>query len=196
MSVSLILTLPWTASLLALAGSAVTDLRKRIIPDEFATLIAVCGLAMALRLGTGQASIALLAAFCVFCSLGVLAHYGAIGGGDVKLIAACCLLVQPDRIPLLLAEIALAGGVLSGGYLAGGWLLRRWPRTRPETRPETRRPPADAAQPSAFRKWLRREGLRMAKGFPVPYALAVLGGVAVHLIRELPPCFFATSCSL
>ncbi len=188
MSVALIQALPWTASLLALAGSAVTDLRKRIIPDEFATLIAVCGLAMALRLGGGQAGIALLAAFCVFCFLGVLAHYHAIGGGDVKLIAACCLLVQPDRIPLLLAEIALAGGVLSGAYLAGGWLLRRWPPAR--------RDAASGGQTNAFRKWLRREGSRIARGYPVPYALAILGGVAVHLIRELPPCFSATSCSL
>jgi prepilin peptidase CpaA len=188
MSLSLIQTLPWTASLLALAGSAVTDLRKRMIPDEFSTLIAVCGLAMALRLGSGQAWIALLAALCVFFFLGVLAHYNAIGGGDVKLIAACCLLVPPDSIPLLLAEIALAGGVLSGAYLAGGWLLRRSPRTRLE--------PASASQPNAFRKWLRREGSRIARGYPVPYALAVFGGVAVHLIRELPPCFSATSCSL
>ncbi len=188
MSEPLIQALPWTASLLALAGSAVTDLRKRIIPDEFSTLIAVCGLVMALRFGAGQAGIAVLAALCVFLFLGVLAHYNTIGGGDVKLIAATCLLVQPDRIPLLLAEIALAGGVLSGAYLAGGWLFRRWPRTRRE--------PADAGQPGAFRKWLRRERSRMAKGYPVPYALAVLGGVAVHLIRELPSCFYATSCSL
>jgi prepilin peptidase CpaA len=188
MSVPLIQALPWTASLLALAGSAATDLRARIVPDEFATLIAVCGLAMALRFGAGQFWIALLAAFCVFIALGVFAHYNAIGGGDVKLIAATCLLVQPEHIPLLLAEIALAGGVLSCAYLAGGLLLRRWRRTRPRH--------ADTGQLGAFRKWLRREGSRIARGYPLPYALAVLGGVTVHLIRELPPCFSATSCSL
>ncbi len=188
MSVLLIHALPWTASLLALAGSAAADLRARIIPNKFAILIALCGLAMALRLGAGQLWMPVLAAIGVFSALGVLAHYNMIGGGDVKLIAATSLLVPPDRIPLLLVEIALAGGVLSCLYLAGGFLLRR--------RPWLYRRPAGTAQPSAFRKWLRREGSRIARGYPMPYALAVLGGVAIHLMRELPPCFSATSCSL
>jgi prepilin peptidase CpaA len=188
MSVSLIQALPWTASLLALAGSAAADLRARIIPDEFAILIALCGLILALRSGAGPLWIGILAALCVLLVLGVLAHYNAIGGGDVKLIAATCLLVAPDRIPLLLIEIALAGGVLSCLYLAGGLLLRR--------QPALYRGQAGTAKANAFRKWLRREGSRIARGFPMPYALAVLGGVTIHLIRELPSCFSATSCSL
>jgi prepilin peptidase CpaA len=188
MSVSLIQALPWTASLLALAGSAAADLRARIVPNEFAIFIALCGLAMALRPGAGQLWIAVLAAICVFSALGVLAHYNAIGGGDVKLIAATSLLVPPGHIPLLLVEIALAGGMLACLYLAGGLLLRR--------QPALYRRPTGTAQPSAFRKWLRREGSRIARGYPMPYALAVLGGVTIHLIRELPPCFSATSCSL
>ena len=188
MSVSLIQALPWTASLLALAGSAAADLRARIIPNEFALLIAVCGLAMALRSGAAQLWLPVLAALCVFSVLGILAHDNAIGGGDVKLIAAACLLVPPDSIPALLIEIALAGGVLSCLYLAGGLLLRR--------QPALYRRPAGAAQASAFHKWLRREGSRIARGYPVPYALAVLGGVTIHLMRELPPCFSATPCSL
>jgi prepilin peptidase CpaA len=188
MSVSLIQALPWTASLVALAASAAADLRARIIPNEFALLVALCGLAMALRSGAAQLWLPVLAALCVFLALGVLAHYNAIGGGDVKLIAATCLLVPPDRIPLLLIEIALAGGVLSCLYLAGGLLLRR--------QPALYRSPAGTAQASAFHKWLRREGSRIARGYPIPYALAVLGGVTIHLMRELPPCFSATPCSL
>ena len=113
---------------------------------------------MALRAGAGQLWIGLLAALCVFFVLGVLAHYNAIGGGDVKLIAATCLLVPPDRIPLLLIEIALAGGVLSCLYLAGGLLLRR--------QPALYRRPAGTAKPGTFRKWLRREGSRIARGYP------------------------------
>ncbi len=99
MSVSLIQALPWTASLLALAGSAAADLRARIIPDEFSILIALCGVALALRSGAGQLGASVLAAFGVFVVLGVFAHYNAIGGGDVKLIAATSLLVPPDCIP-------------------------------------------------------------------------------------------------
>jgi prepilin peptidase CpaA len=188
MSVPLILAIPWTASLLALAGSAASDLRARIVPDRFAILIALCGLAMALRPGTGPLWIALLAAASVFLAYGILAHFNAIGGGDVKLIAAACLLVAPGNIPLLLLEIALAGGVLSCIYLAGGFLLR--------LQPALYRVSAGAARRGAFRKWLRREGARMARGLPMPYALAVLGGVSAHLIRELPSCFSAMSCSL
>jgi prepilin peptidase CpaA len=188
MSVPLILAIPWTASLLALAGSAASDLRARIIPNRFAILIALCGLAMALRHGTGALWIGLLAAVCVFLVLGALAHFNVIGGGDVKLIAAACLLVPPDRIPLLLLEIALAGGVLSCIYLAGGFLLR--------LRPSLYRASSVTARQGAFRKWLRRESARMARGLPMPYALAVLGGVSAHLIRELPSCFSAMSCSL
>ncbi len=188
MSVPLIQALPLTASLLVLAGSAASDLRARIIPDAFAILIALCGLAMALRHGAGTLWIALLAAACVFLALGALAHYNIIGGGDVKLIAAVCLLVPPDRIPLLLVEIALAGGVLSCIYLALGFLLR--------FKPALYRALPGAPRPGAFRKWLRREGARIARGYPMPYALAVLGGVTVHLVRELPPCFSAMSCSL
>ncbi len=188
MSVSLIQALPLTASLMALAGSAATDLRARIVPNRFAALIALCGLAMALRPGAGQLWIAVLAAMCVLTALGFLAHYNVLGGGDVKLIAATSLLVAPAHIPLLLIEIALAGGVLSCLYLAGGLLLRRWPALY-------RRPPG-TPRPAAFRKWLRREGSRIARGYPMPYALAVLGGVTFHFMRELPPCFSAISCSL
>ncbi|MGO9545944.1 MAG: prepilin peptidase [Rhodomicrobium sp.] len=188
MSVLTIQAIPWAASLAALAGCAATDLRARIVPDEFAVLIAVCGLALGLRFEAGQVGISLLAAIGVFATLGVLAHYGFIGGGDVKLISAVTLLVPPDRVGLLLIEIALAGGVLSCLYLAAGALLRAMPRFRAELR--------KIGSKSAFRKWVRREGTRVASGYPMPYALAVLGGVAVHIIRELPQCLSATSCSL
>jgi len=188
MSVFLIQALPWAASLLALAGSAAADLRARIIPNKFAVFIAVCGLALSLRPGAGHAWISLLAAISIFFTLGVFAHYGHIGGGDVKLISASALLVTPDRIPLLLVEIALAGGVLSALYLAMGFLLRR--------RPQLYRNAARNGSTSAFRTWLRREGSRIARGYPVPYALAVLGGVTMHIMRELPSCLNAISCSL
>ena len=143
---------------------------------------------MLLRPGAGAPWVPLLAAGGVFLILGTLAHYNFIGGGDVKLIAAVCLLVPPDGIPLLLIEIALAGGVLSCIYLAGGFLLR--------LTPSLYRVSPDFVHRSAFRKWLRREEVRMARGYPMPYAVAILGGVTVHLMRELAPCFSATSCSL
>jgi prepilin peptidase CpaA len=188
MTVSLIQAAPWAASLAALAGSGVTDLRARLIPNEFAALIAVCGVALGLRFGAGQLCLSLLVAAAVFFALGILAHYNVIGGGDVKLIGAVTLLAPPDRVGLLLVEIALAGGVLSCFYLAAGFVLRRLHRRY--------RHAGKTSGKSGFSKWARREGIRIAAGYPMPYALAVLGGVASYIIRELPQCLSATSCSL
>lgn len=187
MSAILIEAIPWGATLLALIASAAADLRARIIPNRFCILIALCGLALQLRLAPGQVWIGLLAAMSVFAALGVLAHFDVLGGGDVKLISAAALLVAPDRIPLLLAEIAVAGGVLSAFYLAAGLVLRRWPRLYRA---------ASKNLGGGLGKWLKREGLRVARGYPVPYALAVLGGVTFHIMkRDFSSCLDAISRS-
>jgi prepilin peptidase CpaA len=175
MSAFLIETIPWGVTLLALTASAAADLRARIIPNRFSILIALCGLALQFRLAPAQVWIALLAAMTVFGALGVLAHFNVLGGGDVKLISAAALLVAPDRIPLLLAEITLAGGLLSAFYLAAGLVLRRWPQLY-------RRPSKTLG--SGLGKWLRREGSRAARGYPVPYALAVFCGVTFHIMES------------
>ena len=187
MSAFLFEAIPWGATLLALAASAVADLRDRIIPNRFSILIALCGLAVQLRAGPDHVWIGLLAAMSIFTALGILAHFGLLGGGDVKLISAATLLVAPPDIPFLLAEIALAGGAVSAIYLAAGFILRR----RPQLYRAIGKGPA-----GGFPKWLRREAARIAKGFPVPYALAVLGGIALHITRELPQCLNAISFSL
>jgi prepilin peptidase CpaA len=187
MSVLIVQAIPWAASLAALIGSAASDLKARIIPNEFSVVIAICGVALSLRLGSGEFWISVLAAVSVFVALGFLAHYGLIGGGDVKLITAVTLLVPPGSVGLLLIEIALAGGIVSLFYFAAGHLLRRLPQFRASI--------AKTRRKSGFGKWLRRESSRIARGYPVPYALAVLGGVATHIVRELPQCLFAVSCS-
>lgn len=186
MSMLAISAIPWAASFGALTLSAAADLRARIIPNRFSILIALCGLTLQLRAGPEQAWIGILAAMSLFTALGVLAHFGLLGGGDVKLISAATLLAPPPGIPLLLAEIALAGGALSVIYLAAGFILRR--------RPQLYRP-LGKAPAGRFSKWLKREATRMARGFPVPYALAVLGGVTYHIVRELSQCLDAISCS-
>lgn len=78
--------------------------------------------------------------------------------------------------------------MVSALYLAVGLLLRRWPKLYRNAGRNGRRGP--------FSKWIRWEGFRIAKGYPVPYALAVLGGVTMHIMRELPQCLNAISCSL
>ncbi len=187
MSALLVQVIALGAGLAALTGSAVTDLKARIIPNEFVVLIAFCGLALSLSRG-GHVLASLLAAIATFIALGVLAHYDVIGGGDVKLISAATLLVPADGVGMLLLQIALAGGVLSCLYLAAGLLLRRCHGLRQCI--------CKTGRGSRSGRWRRLEGTRVARGYPMPYAVAILGGVTVHIMRELPKCLSAISCSL
>jgi Flp pilus assembly protein protease CpaA len=65
MNMLTISAIPWAASFAALALSAAADLRARIIPNRYSILIALCGLALQLKLAPGQMWISLLAAASV-----------------------------------------------------------------------------------------------------------------------------------
>jgi prepilin peptidase CpaA len=179
----------WSISLIALLLSATTDLRDRIIPNELVLLIAASGLAMGLITRPELLPVSLLAAFIVLMGLGVLSHFDVMGGGDVKLIAALSLLVAPQQIGSLLLGIMLAGGLLGGlYYVARHRLARR------------------IAVPSDAGRAVRRNGrlstlaeserARIAAGEPMPYALAITGGVLAHIASVMPQCFSGISCSL
>ena len=179
----------WAVCLAALLASACTDVKSRIIPNRFAMAVAICGLALSIAARPHQLWAVGLGAAAVFFVFGVFAHYGLVGGGDVKLIAATAMLVPPERIPLLLLSIALAGGVLSFAYLAMGYVFRRVRFALPE-------PPEAGIADAEPARWVKSEYARIAAGSPVPYALAVLGGVGSYILGELPKCFSAISCSL
>ncbi len=179
----------WAISLVALCMSAATDLKERIVPNEFVGVIAACGLAIGLMLRPGEIWISVLAAIAVLVGFGVLAHFDVIGGGDVKLISAVTLLVPPERIGVLVAAITLAGGVLGCVYL----VVRR--RMESPAAPQADCPRGDP-HTSRFGRLLREERARILAGEPMPYALAVFGGVVSYIARELPQCFSAISCSV
>jgi prepilin peptidase CpaA len=180
--------LPWLVALVALFVCAANDLTHRIIPNRWVVLIAASGLALGLALRPELVWISLLAAAITLVGLGVLAHFDLIGGGDVKLISALTLFVPPERIGSLLMLIALAGGVLGCFYFAARFRLRR-------AAPQVVR--FDLDQPESRLQWLiKRECARIVSGEPMPYALAVLGGVVSYIARELPQCLSATSCSV
>lgn len=196
MSLVVLHVLLWAAGLAALLASAWTDLRERIIPDELSGAVAVSGLALSFILRPGDAWIGLAAAVAVLFGLGVLSHFNLMGGGDVKLISAATLLVPPAQIAPLLLAIVIAGGVISCVYLAARLALAR-PRHRPEEMPAS----ADMAGnpgsgPGSARDWFAAECARIAAGDPMPYGLAILGGVAGYIAWELTQCTSATSCSL
>ena len=94
---------------------------------------------------------------------------GALGGGDVKLLAATALLLPPALIPAQLLAVALAGGALALLHLA--------------LRPLLRNLRADGRPRGALRRALRREGRRIRAGAPLPYGVAIALGTAFVLIR-------------
>jgi Flp pilus assembly protein protease CpaA len=85
--------------------------------------------------------------------------------------------------------IAIAGGVLSIGYLACFRAIRRTAAARAKSSVNPRR----AATSNG---WLANERVRILAGKSVPYAVAIMAGVFIHVSRELYQCLSATFCSL
>jgi prepilin peptidase CpaA len=99
--------------LVATLVAAVTDVRTRRISNVLTAATAV--IAVAVHLSEGIApELAAIAVMTVAFVIGSFAYSaGWFGGGDVKLIAACCGLVGfPAAIPFAL-DVLVAGGVLA-----------------------------------------------------------------------------------
>lgn len=110
--------------LIALVGllviAAVGDVRRYLIPNRLCGVVAALALPywIAVCMQTGAPLLPALGlqlgvALLVFAGFALLFALGAMGGGDVKLIAALALWVPAHRIPELLFFVALAGGVLA-----------------------------------------------------------------------------------
>jgi prepilin peptidase CpaA len=181
----------WVIALTALAAAAWKDLKTRLIPDELTGIVAASGFILGLMLRPEQAVISLPAALIVLLGLGVLSHFNLMGGGDVKLISAVTLLVPPDHIGRLLLAIVLAGGVLSCVYI-----LARVALGNASVR---KSPAAVSAAETAGRNpggWFSNECARVSAGGPMPYALAIVGGVIGAIAGELSQCLFGNFCLL
>ena len=108
-----------------LVGAGAQDLRSMQIANGFS--LAIAGLFVvwaSVGLAAGQMSLEGLAlslgcAVAVFGAGAVAFALGALGGGDVKLLAAISLFAGPLRLPGLLIITAIAGGVLGLAILAG-----------------------------------------------------------------------------
>lgn len=192
MSLLLLRTMLWAAVLLVLAAAAGIDLRRRIVPNESVMLVAAGGVAIGVLTRPGSTVLlSLLLCFVVLLMLLVFAHFNVLGAGDAKLIAAATLLVPPERIGLLLLAIALAGGLLSGAYLVAFQSLKH---ARAGRRHGAHLGLRHAA--GSFARSSRAGVARMRSGYSVPYALAVLAGVAFYLASELYQCSSGISCLL
>ena len=116
---------------IALLIAAFTDLRRRQIDNWLNAAIALgaplfwwaSGLSLwpdvAIQLGTA------LAAFAVLAGLFAL---GQMGGGDVKLLTALALWIEPEWFVRLIIVMALIGGALT--IVLGAWHLARRQRDK------------------------------------------------------------------
>jgi prepilin peptidase CpaA len=148
---------------LALIAAALHDVAARTIPNAIPGLVALLGLVS--RVAQQELAWGLLA-FLVVLALGILAwRFRVMGGGDVKLLAACALLVPPGAVPGMLAAIALAGGLLALFYLAFRGRRLALPQ-RAATLPA---------------RALRAEIWRLRRGGPLPYAVAIAAGAILAM---------------
>ena len=172
------MTGPASVSLVALAIgvpvlvlAALHDVAARTIPDWTSIVLAALGLA--LRFAAGQLPMALILAVTVFAACAFCCLRGWLGGGDVKLLAACTLLVPPTGVFGLLCDTMLAGGVVALVYLVG--------RTRGR-----RHAAKIAPRPTGLlaRLW-RCERHRFGRGGPLPYGSAIAAGTMVVLFAPV-----------
>jgi prepilin peptidase CpaA len=181
--------------LACLSVAVATDLASRIIPNRLVLLVLCAGIALRLLSGPGSLWLGVLGPVAVLMTMALLASRDLVGWGDAKLIAAVSVAVPADRLPTLLLAIALAGGLLSCLYLASRYLLRRAPGPAYALPgPVASSLPARGADEgsrvsllpsptwlSAIPRVAARERARILAGEPMPYAVAIAGGVLYTL---------------
>ena len=155
---------------MAVLFAAAHDVAVRTVPNGVSLIVAAAGLTLN-ALG-GQLLAALFGGVLVFAGAWCCWRRGWIGGGDVKLLSACSLLVPPVSLPELLLGTALAGGVLALSYVA---LARVLPFRGPNT------PAGPMRGSSLIRRVCRAERRRINRGLSLPYSCAIAAGVLLTL---------------
>jgi prepilin peptidase CpaA len=100
----------------ALGYAALCDWRSRIIPNWLNAAIALTAVPFWWSVGlTIWPDVALQVgiAVAVFAAFTLAFAFGAMGGGDVKLVAALALWLPPGAVLKLLVIMSLAGGILT-----------------------------------------------------------------------------------
>ena len=107
---------------LLVSAAAITDLRERRIPNDLVAAIFFLALLRHLDQGglagllpsPGRAlTFVLIAGALLF-----LFARDMLGGGDVKMLAACALYIGSDNQGVFFLLVALFGGLLAAGYLS------------------------------------------------------------------------------
>src|ERR1700722_11329680 len=167
------------ATLLFIAATALLlatlyDVAVRIVPNGLSLIVAVAGLGM--NTIDGQLLAALFGGGLVFAATWDCWRRGWIGGGDVKLLSACAMLVPPASVPELVLGTAIAGGVLALIYLALARLMPRGATPRSAGLPR---------RAGLLRRVWHAERRRIRRGLSLPYACAITAGVALTLFSPI-----------
>lgn len=149
-----------------LLGAVLNDVAFRTVPNWMPA--ALMALGVGIRLLDGGLAPGLLACVLILFGAGFCWHRGWMGGGDVKLLAACGILVPPGLSGVMLLNVALAGGALALVYLALGRLLAA---------------PGEACPPGRLRSIVWAERHRIHHRSPMPYASAIAVGALLVLYK-------------
>ena len=157
------------AATVLLLVAAWQDVVTRTIPDVVCIALAILGIAGRVPDGGAAVALSVGVGVAVFLLLSIPAAFGAMGGGDVKLIAALAIGLPPLGVWQLIATIAYAGGGLAVLY----WAARRLPLPRLR------------AGGDALHRVLAVERWRACRAAPLPYGVAIAIGGALTLLAPL-----------
>src|ERR1700722_2438456 len=164
---------------MALLVAAAHDVAVRTVPNLVSLIVAMSGLG--LHALDGQLLPALFRGGLVFAVAWYCWRRGWIGGGDVKLLTACVLLVPPGSVPELILSTATAGGLLAVSYLALAWLLRGNVAALPAGSGQA----GSLRHRNLLRRVWRAERRRIHRGLSLPYSCAIAAGAVLTLYLPL-----------
>ncbi len=113
---------------LILVSAGIEDARIREISNWKNAAIALLALPWWVAMGLSpwpDMAIQLGVALGVFALFAAAFHFGMMGGGDVKMIAALALWFPFDKLVTLLVIMSLAGGAITLVMLIEKWIRRR-----------------------------------------------------------------------
>lgn len=156
-------------SVALLVGAALHDIATRTVPNWMPLGLMLAGLG--LRLAQGGLPLGLAAAALVFAVAAFCWRRGWMGGADVKLFAACALVVPPGLVAGMILVISIAGGLLAVIYKLLCLGLRLLPK------------PSRPGRPRGLlaRIW-RVERRRIRRLESLPYASAIAAGALTTLM--------------
>lgn len=156
------------AAAMLLAIAVLSDVAIRTIPDR--TWIGLLLIGAAVRLFTGDMLVGVAVVAAVLVAGTVCWRFGALGGGDVKLLAACAWLVSPLQVPKLVLLTALCGGALACLYLALSFVARA-----------SRLPPCPTRRQCLAARIRRAEWWRIRHRASLPYGCAIAAATLLTL---------------